>query len=182
LWSYSLYRAHLIKWHTDKLFYEIFIYIYYRCLGCVCNESQTKYRSNWLNIKNFRFNNKLMGDVTFIFAGDFRETLPVITKGTWADVIIACLKFSPLWSNVEKLYLRTNMRVYICGASDIFSAELLKIVNRTLKNYNDYISVHYMFRWVVNNVEVLIYAVYLDIFNLSNKSYQWIYESSLREM
>jgi len=38
-----------------------------------------------------------MGGIIFVFAGDFRQTLPVIRKGTQADVINACLKSSRLW-------------------------------------------------------------------------------------
>jgi hypothetical protein len=58
-----------------------------------------------------------MGGITFVFAGDFRQTLPVIPKGTRVN---AYLKFSPIWNYVEKLYLRTNMRVYLCGGGAIF--------------------------------------------------------------
>jgi len=33
-----------------------------------------------------------MGGITFVFAGDFQQTLPVIPKGTRADTIKAYLK------------------------------------------------------------------------------------------
>jgi len=35
-----------------------------------------------------------MGGVIFVFTGDFRQTLPVIAKGTRADVIKVCHKSS----------------------------------------------------------------------------------------
>ncbi|XP_060868624.1 uncharacterized protein LOC132943611 [Metopolophium dirhodum] len=130
-------------------------------------------------LKDLRCNNKFMGGITFVFAGDFRQTLPVIPKGTRADVINACLKSSPIWNYVEKLYLRTNMRVYLCGGDDIFPAQLLKIGNGTLENENGYISVDHTIGRVVNNVEELISTVYPDIFNLSNKSYQWLCERAI---
>ena len=47
-------------------------------------------------LKDFRCNNKFMCGITFVFAGDFHQTLPVILKGTRADVVNACLKFSPI--------------------------------------------------------------------------------------
>lgn len=47
-------------------------------------------------LKNLKCNNKLMGSITFVFAGDFRQTLPVIPKGTRADVVNACFKSSPI--------------------------------------------------------------------------------------
>jgi hypothetical protein len=55
----------------------------------------------------------------------------------------------------------------------------LNIGNGTLENENSYISVNYTIRRVVNNAEELISAVYPDIFNLSNKSYQWLCERAI---
>jgi ATP-dependent DNA helicase PIF1 len=71
------------------------------------------------------------------------------------------------------------MRVYLCGGDDIFSAQLLKIGNGTLENENGYISVNHTIGRVVNNAEELISTVYPDIFNLSNKSYQWLCERAI---
>jgi hypothetical protein len=130
-------------------------------------------------LKDLRCNNKFMGGITFFFAGDFRQTLPVTPKGTRSDVINACLKSSPIWNYVERLYLRTNMRAYLCGGDDIFPAQLLKIGNGTLENENGYISVNHTIGRVFNNVEELISTVYPDIFNLSNKSYQWLCERAI---
>jgi hypothetical protein len=45
-------------------------------------------------LKDLRCNNKFMDGITFVFAGDFRQTLPVIPKDTRADVVNACLKSS----------------------------------------------------------------------------------------
>ncbi|XP_025191833.1 uncharacterized protein LOC112592071 [Melanaphis sacchari] len=78
-----------------------------------------------------------------------------------------------------KNYLRTNMRVYLYGGDDIFPAQLLKIGNGTLENENGYISVNHTIGRVVNNVEELISTVYPDILNLSNKSYQWLFERAI---
>ena len=44
-----------------------------------------------------------------VLAGDFRQTLPVVPKGTRADEIKACLKFSYLWKFVTKLQLKVNI-------------------------------------------------------------------------
>jgi hypothetical protein len=71
------------------------------------------------------------------------------------------------------------MRVYLCEGDDIFSAQLLKIGNGTLENENGYISVNHTIGRVVNNVEELISTVYPDIFNLSNKPYQWLCERAI---
>ncbi|KAJ8874226.1 hypothetical protein PR048_025068 [Dryococelus australis] len=65
--------------------------------------------------KDLRSSTAIMGGVTFVFAGDFRQTLPVVTKGMRADIIKAFLKSSPLWSSIQHLNLRTNMRAYLGG-------------------------------------------------------------------
>ncbi|GBP88959.1 hypothetical protein EVAR_87731_1 [Eumeta japonica] len=62
-------------------------------------------------LQDIQSNRKLMGGVV-VLLGDFRQTLPVIERGT-ADEISACLKTSYLWTKVEKLYLTTNMRVQL---------------------------------------------------------------------
>ncbi|XP_014784030.1 uncharacterized protein LOC106879105 [Octopus bimaculoides] len=51
-----------------------------------------------------------MGGITLLLFGDFRQTLPVIPKGTRADEVSACVKSSLLWQHVTTLTLTTNMR------------------------------------------------------------------------
>lgn len=74
---------------------------------------------------------KLMGGVTVVLGGDFRQTLPVVPKGTRADEIRACLKSSSLWWHVQKLQLSLNMRVHLFGdqSAGQFSAHLMSIGN-----------------------------------------------------
>ena len=44
-----------------------------------------------------------------VFAGDFRQTLPVVQQGTPADELNACLKVSYLWRHIQKRTLATNI-------------------------------------------------------------------------
>jgi hypothetical protein len=60
-------------------------------------------------LKDIRGNGGLMGGVTVLFVGDFRQTLPVIRRGTRADEVKARLKSSYVWPQIEKLSLSTNM-------------------------------------------------------------------------
>ena len=53
-------------------------------------------------LKDIRENSSIMGGVTFVMAGDLRQTLPVILHGTRADEIWACVKSSHLWRHVTK--------------------------------------------------------------------------------
>ena len=82
-------------------------------------------------LMDIRNSNDLMGGVVLLLAGDFRQTLPIIPRGTRADIIKACLKSSVLWKNVKMLKLTTNMRVHLSKdtATKTFQKNLLKIGN-----------------------------------------------------
>lgn len=47
-------------------------------------------------LKDLRISFALMGRFTLVFAGDFRQNLPVIIRDTRANIIKACLKSSRL--------------------------------------------------------------------------------------
>lgn len=54
-------------------------------------------------MQDLNSNNKLFGGTILLLSGDFRQTLPVIPRSTFADEINACLKQSFLWRSVETL-------------------------------------------------------------------------------
>ncbi|XP_028093744.1 ATP-dependent DNA helicase PIF2-like [Camellia sinensis] len=54
---------------------------------------------------DYPFGGKIM-----MFGGDFRQVLPVVPKGTKAETIAASLVKSPLWSHIQILRLKQNMR------------------------------------------------------------------------
>jgi len=54
-----------------------------------------------------------MAGIIFVFAGDFRQTLPIIPRGSRSDIVKACLKSSGIWHEIETLQLRTNMRAHL---------------------------------------------------------------------
>ena len=62
-------------------------------------------------LQDIRSNKSLMGGLTVLLAGDFRQTLPVISKGTPTDELNACIKASYLWKNAIKEKLTVNMRL-----------------------------------------------------------------------
>ena len=66
-------------------------------------------------VQDLRNYQSLMGGVVVLLAGDFRQTLPVVPRGTMADEFKACLKASYLWRYVRKLELKTNIRVHLQG-------------------------------------------------------------------
>ncbi|GFT42141.1 ATP-dependent DNA helicase [Trichonephila clavipes] len=62
-------------------------------------------------LKDIKNNTRLFGGALLLLSGDFRQTLPVIPRETYADEINACLKESYLWRSISKLCLTINMRV-----------------------------------------------------------------------
>ncbi len=70
------------------------------------------------SLQDIRQSKCLFGNVVMVIAGDFRQTLPVVQRGTRADQVTASLKASPLWTSVIRLQLTTNMRARIFGDKD----------------------------------------------------------------
>ena len=63
------------------------------------------------SLQVLRGNSKPFCSTLILLAGDFRPTLPVISRSTPADEMNACLKNSNLWVHVKTLKLTINMRV-----------------------------------------------------------------------
>ncbi|KAE9522406.1 hypothetical protein AGLY_017193 [Aphis glycines] len=70
--------------------------------------------------------------VPVILAGDFRQTLPIISHGTPADQVDACLKNSYLWNNIKIITLKTNMRVFLT----VIKMNVQYLTNRLNNNLN----------------------------------------------
>ncbi|GFW34299.1 ATP-dependent DNA helicase [Trichonephila clavipes] len=64
-------------------------------------------------LQDLRGSSAIMGGATVVLAGDFRQTLPIVTSGTPADQIHGFLKIFYLWHHVEKFNLTTHMRSHI---------------------------------------------------------------------
>ena len=68
------------------------------------------------------------GGKTVVFGGDFRQVLPVVRKGTRAQIVDASLSRSDLWNCMKKMKLVRNMRAQ---NDPEFAEYLLRIGNRT---------------------------------------------------
>ena len=62
-----------------------------------------------------------------MFAGDFRQTLPVVPRSSKAQIINASLHKSRLWKYVEVLHLTKNMHLDNTPESNAFAQWLLKV-------------------------------------------------------
>lgn len=69
----------------------------------------------------------LFGGITVMFVSDFRQTLPVVQRGSRVQIINASLHKSGLWRHVEVLHLTKNMCLDCTPDSDAFAQWLLKV-------------------------------------------------------
>ncbi|XP_002449443.2 uncharacterized protein LOC8071841 [Sorghum bicolor] len=74
------------------------------------------------------------GGKVIVFGGDFRQVLPVVTRGTRAQVTDATLQRSYLWDKIRKIRLSRNMRAQ---SDPWFSEYLLRIGNGTEETIGD---------------------------------------------
>ncbi|XP_074267147.1 uncharacterized protein LOC141590454 [Silene latifolia] len=88
------------------------------------------------------------GGKVVVFGGDFRQTLPVVSKGSRADVVHASLCSSYLWSSCKVLTLTKNMRLQAVSedtnVDEIrkFSEWITKIGDGLVGDPNDDITYH----------------------------------------
>lgn len=93
------------------------------------------------NFRYIRSTDKRMGGITFVFAGDFLQTFPVIPRGSRADIVKVCLKSSGIWHEIETLPLSTNTRAHLGGSNSAFPGQLLKIGDGTYRVEDGYITI-----------------------------------------
>uniref|UniRef100_A0A453BGH0 ATP-dependent DNA helicase n=1 Tax=Aegilops tauschii subsp. strangulata TaxID=200361 RepID=A0A453BGH0_AEGTS len=74
------------------------------------------------------------GGKVVVFGGDFRQVLPVVTRGTRAQITDATLLRSYLWQKIRKIRLTRNMRAQ---TDPWFSEYLLRIGNGTEETIGD---------------------------------------------
>jgi ATP-dependent DNA helicase PIF1 len=73
------------------------------------------------------------GGKTVVFARDFRQTLPVVQKGSQAQIVDGSLHRSYLWGLMQHLRLECNMR----GQKDPEFADFLLRISGGTEEVND---------------------------------------------
>jgi hypothetical protein len=81
--------------------------------------------------------NEPFGGKVVVFGGDFRQVLPVVPRGTQAQITEATLQRSHIWDKIHKIRLSQNMRAQ---SDPWYSNFLLKIGNGLEESdANDYV-------------------------------------------
>lgn len=114
-------------------------------------------------LQDLNNNTRLFGGALLLLSGDFRQTLPVIPRSTYADEINACLKQSILWRNVTTLRLTINMQNDPLALS--FSEQLLNIGNGKIKLHENTqcIKLPDNFSNMVNRKDALIESIFPNL-------------------
>ncbi|XP_071695262.1 uncharacterized protein [Rutidosis leptorrhynchoides] len=75
---------------------------------------------------------KPFGGKVVVFGGDFRQILPIIQRGTRAEIVNASLHSSYLWRDITVLELTKNMRLR-SGTNEMYDSELADFAYWILK-------------------------------------------------
>jgi hypothetical protein len=133
-------------------------------------------------LQDIRNSKQIMGGLVVLLAGDFRQTLPVIPRGTPADELNACLKASSLWMQVKKLALTTNMRVWLHQdvTAGTFAQQLLDLGNGVWQQdpLNNEVIFPRDFCNLVSNVEELKEKVFPSL-RIHFKDQSWLFERAI---
>ncbi|XP_060867314.1 uncharacterized protein LOC132942708 [Metopolophium dirhodum] len=105
------------------------------------------------------------GGKTMLFTGDFRQILPVIRRGTRADIVMLSIKKNGLWSVMERFNLVQNMRA---DNDADFASWLLQLGNGQLPAVDGVADTVQISREMVCDVADLIDFVYPQKMSLAN--------------
>jgi hypothetical protein len=78
-------------------------------------------------LQDVRSISRPFGGITVVFGGDFQQTLPVVVRGSRADIIFATIQRSEIWNKMKIFHLNQNMRLHSSLDSGSFANWLLDI-------------------------------------------------------
>ncbi|XP_029657713.1 ATP-dependent DNA helicase pif1-like [Octopus sinensis] len=129
--------------------------------------------------RDIKHSDSPFGGSVLVLAGDFRQTLPIIQRGTPADELNACLKSSYLWTLVKKISLNVNIRAQK-SETNSFAKVLLNVGNGTLEtNSEDFkVSLPPELCINVNRPEELLTSVYPNL-EENYTCFDWLRERAI---
>ena len=145
-----------------------------RCKLFIFDESTMSHKANMecmdASLRDFRKDERPFGGATVVFGGDFRQTLPIVLRGTAAMQVAACIRMSPLWNQFDLRVLEKNLRVHVDEDSNTYAKFVLDVGNgvdkRDITEFPP--RVHIMYKHMD-----LIRAVYGDVIDESTISKQY---------
>jgi len=101
--------------------------------------------------------------ITILFSGDFRQTLPVIPRGTREQTIAASIRRSALWPRIKLYHLHRNERLDQSSKNIAHAAWLLDIGAGTTVNDAGTVQIPQQMLCNDNSIQSLIAATYPGI-------------------
>ena len=114
-------------------------------------------------LRDIRMEDRLFGGVTTVLGGDYQQILPVITRGSQADIVSASLFTSPIWQQLHLLTLVRNMRVQDDMEEMQFAQWLLDIGHGKNTDSDGNVLLPTEFYCAQNTVQNLINEIYPNI-------------------
>jgi ATP-dependent DNA helicase PIF1 len=135
-----------------------------------------------ISLQDIKGNNKIMGGIITVLSGDFRQTLPIIRKGTYVDELKACLKKSNIWRHVKTLHLEKNMRAQLsgCKESSWFANQLLLLGENKVpvNSETGLIKIPDNFCTITKSIQELISCVFFEIEHQYH-NHKWLSERAI---
>ena len=120
------------------------------------------------------------GGLTVVFGGGFKQILPVIIKGSRAQIVGASLQRSVLWQSIKVLRLTENMQLNTnIEAEQAFAQWQSDLGHGRHTNESDDIVLPDHFKCGENSVESLINNIYPRVHLLPHQSDQYYSEQTI---
>ncbi|GFV04814.1 ATP-dependent DNA helicase [Trichonephila clavipes] len=132
-------------------------------------------------LQDIRGCHQIMGGLTVLLSGDFRQTLPVVLRGTRVDIVKACLKTSFLRPHIKVVSLRINMLVHLQHdlRAEIFSKLLIDIGDGKIKEMEGRINILESLRNMVGDLITLTERIYPNIHQIGIDCSSWFKERAI---
>jgi hypothetical protein len=116
----------------------------------------------------------LFGGLPIIFGGDFQQILPVIEKGSRAEIVSACIQRSFIWPSLQVLHLHQNMRLNVdIEQESAFAQWQLDVGHGKHTDQSDKITLPLGLRLQDNTVQALINHIYPGLPHLQPPLHQY---------
>ena len=102
------------------------------------------------------------GGINVLFGGDFRQTLPVVPKGSREQIVGASIRQSSFWPRVQLYHLKVNMHLDRSPESEQFAHWLLQ-VGAGRGGYTQSVQLHQSMVIADNTVKSLVDSIYPNI-------------------